>query len=63
VTRSVGVVVQETHFVHEDAKRITIYLNNHPVCGFAAATPPIQEGRSFGFAKYVTAMIRIRDNM
>jgi hypothetical protein len=21
-------------------------LNNHPVCGFAAATPPVQEGRS-----------------
>ena len=24
--------------------------NNHPVCGFAAATPPIQEGRSLTHA-------------
>src|SRR5262252_1300602 len=30
-------------------RRITIrILNNHPVCGFAAATPPIQEGQSLG---------------
>jgi len=31
-------------------------LTHHPVCGFAAATPPGQEGRSLGFAKYVIAL-------
>ena len=28
-----------------DRRNIIRILNNHPVCGFAAATPPIQEGQ------------------
>jgi hypothetical protein len=30
--------------------------NHHPVCGFAAATPPGQEGRSLEFANYIIAL-------
>jgi len=40
VARSAGVVVQVL------SGPVCLNLIHHPVCGFAAATPPGQEGRS-----------------